>query len=86
LFAFALVSGGVIALRYLEPERPRPFRAPLVPLIPILSIICCVALMLPLPRITWFRFVGWLAIGLVIYFGYGIRRSKLQRRSNTQRR
>ncbi len=80
LFAFALVSGGVIALRYLEPERPRPFRAPLVPLIPILSIICCVALMLPLPRITWYRFVGWLAIGLVIYFSYGIRRSKLQQR------
>ena len=79
LFAFALVSAGVIALRYLEPDRPRPFRCPGVPLVPILSMISCVALMLPLPRITWLRFVGWLIIGLVIYFAYGVRRSRLAR-------
>ena len=79
LAAFVLVSAGVIALRYLEPDRPRPFRCPLVPVVPILSIICCIALMLPLPRITWLRFVGWMAIGLVIYFAYGVRKSRLAR-------
>ncbi len=79
LFAFVLVSAGVIALRYLEPDRPRPFRCPGVPLVPILSIVSCVALMLPLPRITWLRFVAWLTIGLVIYFAYGVRRSRLAR-------
>ena len=79
LFAFVLVSAGVIALRYLDPDRPRPFRCPGVPIVPILSMFSCVALMLPLPRITWFRFVAWLIIGLVIYFAYGVRRSRLAR-------
>jgi APA family basic amino acid/polyamine antiporter len=79
LFAFVLVSAGVIVLRYLEPNRPRPFRAPLVPLVPILSMLSCIALMIPLPRITWLRFVGWLLIGLVIYFLYGVRKSRLRR-------
>jgi APA family basic amino acid/polyamine antiporter len=78
LAAFVLVSAGVIALRYTDPDRPRPFRCPFVPVVPILSIICCIALMLPLPRITWYRFVGWMAIGLIIYFAYGIRRSRLR--------
>jgi APA family basic amino acid/polyamine antiporter len=78
LFAFVLVSAGVIALRRTDPDRPRPFRCPLVPLVPLCSIVCCVALMLPLPRITWWRFVVWLLIGLAIYFGYGMRKSKLR--------
>jgi len=50
-----------------------------VPLVPLLSIFCCIALMIPLPRITWLRFVGWMAIGLVLYFAYGLRRSRLAR-------
>jgi len=78
LAAFVLVSAGVLVLRYTEPDRPRPFRCPLVPFVPMASIFCCIALMLPLPRITWFRFVGWMAIGLVIYFVYGMRRSRLR--------
>jgi APA family basic amino acid/polyamine antiporter len=78
LAAFVLVSAGVIVLRYTDPDRPRPFRCPMVPVVPALSILCCIALMLPLPRITWYRFVGWMAIGLVIYFLYGIRRSRLR--------
>jgi APA family basic amino acid/polyamine antiporter len=78
LFAFVLVSAGVIALRRYEPDRPRPFRCPWVPAVPIASIICCIALMLPLPRVTWIRFVVWMAIGLVIYFAYGIRKSRLK--------
>src|SRR5262249_34881534 len=79
LFAFALVSAGVSVLRRTDRERPRPFGCPLVPIVPILSIICCVALMIPLPRITWIRFLVWLAAGLVIYFAYSKRHSRLAR-------
>jgi APA family basic amino acid/polyamine antiporter len=80
LFAFVLVSAGVILLRRQEPDRPRPFRAPLVPLTPIISIVTCLYLMLQLPRITWIRFGLWLLLGLVIYFTYGIRNSRLAKR------
>jgi APA family basic amino acid/polyamine antiporter len=75
-----LVSAGVIALRRFDPDRPRPFRCPGVPVVPILSIISCIALMLPLPRVTWMRFVVWMVIGLAIYGAYGMRRSRLARR------
>jgi APA family basic amino acid/polyamine antiporter len=71
LFAFALVSAGVLVLRRRQPERSRGFRVPLVPLVPVMSIICCFVLMLGLPLETWIRFVVWLVIGLVIYFLYG---------------
>ena len=81
LFAFVLVSAGVIVLRRLEPDRPRPFRAPLVPLTPIISIIACLYLMLQLPRLTWIRFGIWLALGLVIYLLYGMRHSRLGNRA-----
>jgi APA family basic amino acid/polyamine antiporter len=80
LFAFVLVSAGVITLRKSDPDRTRPFRCPAVPLFPILSIISCVALMLPLPHKTWIRFVGWLDIGFILYFCYGMRRSRLRDR------
>ncbi len=79
LFAFVLVSAGVVVLRYTDPDRPRPFRCPGAPVVPLLSIVSCIALMVPLPRITWYRFVGWLIIGLVIYFAYSMRRSRLAR-------
>jgi APA family basic amino acid/polyamine antiporter len=79
LFAFVLVSAGVLVLRRLEPDRVRPFRAPWVPFTPIASILACLYLMLQLPRLTWIRFGIWLAIGLVIYLLYGIRNSRLQR-------
>jgi basic amino acid/polyamine antiporter, APA family len=77
LFAFVVVSAGVVVLRKKQPERPRGFRAPFVPLLPYLSIVCCFILMLGLPLETWIRFVVWLAVGLMIYFGYGKRRSVL---------
>jgi APA family basic amino acid/polyamine antiporter len=78
LFAFVLVSAGVIFLRRAEPDRPRPFRVPWVPLTPLISIGACLYLMLQLPGITWIRFAIWLAIGLVFYFLYGYRHSVLR--------
>ncbi|MGH7676652.1 MAG: amino acid permease, partial [Gemmatimonadales bacterium] len=78
LFAFALVAGGVLVLHYKEPARQRPFRTPWMPVTPVLAIGCCVYLMIQLPRLTWIRFVGWLAIGLVLYFAYGYWHSKLR--------
>lgn len=78
LFAFVLVCLGVIVLRKKDPTRPRPFRVPMVPFFPILGVLFCVALMLSLPIETWVRFVLWLIAGLVIYFLYSIKHSKLQ--------
>ncbi|HZN97592.1 MAG TPA: amino acid permease [Gemmatimonadales bacterium] len=81
LFAFVLVSAGVIVLRRIDPDRPRPFRAPLVPLTPIISIVACLYLMLQLPTLTWIRFGIWLGLGLLIYLFYGIRHSRLGTRA-----
>lgn len=83
LFAFVLVCIGVIVLRRTDRERPRPFRVPMVPFFPLLGVVFCGALMLSLPIETWVRFVGWLAIGLVIYFAYSVRHSRLQRGIDT---
>ncbi len=71
LFAFLVVSAGILMLRYKRPELPRPFRTPLVPLVPILGIVTCAWLMYNLPSDTWLRLLVWLAIGLVLYFVYG---------------
>jgi APA family basic amino acid/polyamine antiporter len=79
LFAFILVCLGVIILRRKDGGRHRPFRVPMVPLFPLLGVIFCFVLMLSLPLETWVRFVLWLAIGLCIYFLYGLRHSKLRR-------
>jgi basic amino acid/polyamine antiporter, APA family len=76
LFAFVLVSSGVIMLRYKEPERHRGFRVPLGPVIPILSILFCILLMAGLPARTWVRFFVWLAIGLCVYLFYSRKRSE----------
>jgi len=81
LFAFVLVSAGVIVLRRKEPDRPRPFRVPFVPVTPLISIAACAYLMFQLPGITWKRFVAWLILGLVFYFFYGYRHSVLRRQS-----
>ena len=78
LFAFALVGAGVLILRYREPDRPRAFKAPGGPLAPLLTIITCVLLMAGLPIMNWIRFFAWLAIGLVIYYFYGRRKSTLR--------
>jgi hypothetical protein len=70
LFAFVVVSGGVIILRRTQPDYPRGFRVPWVPFLPLLSMGCCLVLMLSLPLETWIRFIVWLIIGLGIYFLY----------------
>jgi APA family basic amino acid/polyamine antiporter len=77
LFAFVLVSIGVIVLRRTQPDLERAFRTPAVPLIPILAVLSCVFLMLNLGSLTWWRFVVWMALGLIVYFSYGYRRSRL---------
>jgi APA family basic amino acid/polyamine antiporter len=78
LFAFVIVCAGVLVMRRKRPDIPRPFRTPLVPFVPIMGIIVSVALMLGLNRHTWERLVIWLVIGLVIYFSYGRKHSKVQ--------
>jgi APA family basic amino acid/polyamine antiporter len=79
LFAFTLVCIGIVVLRKLRPETPRPFRTPFVPLVPILGAGICLLQMASLPADTWLRLFIWMAIGLFIYFGYGCRHSKLGR-------
>lgn len=79
LFAFVIVCLGVLALRYTNPEIHRPFRAPLVPLVPLLGAAACLYLMYGLPKDTWLRLIIWMAIGLFLYFVYGMRHSRLAR-------
>jgi APA family basic amino acid/polyamine antiporter len=76
LFAFVLVSTGVIVLRIKQPNRPRSFRVPFGHLIPTLSVVFCVLLMTGLPAKTWLRFVIWLVIGLFVYVFYSRKRSE----------
>jgi APA family basic amino acid/polyamine antiporter len=80
LFAFILVSAGVIVLRRTRPDLERGFRAPLVPWLPILSIAACGWLMLNLTGLTWIRFIVWMAIGVVFYLLYSRRHSVLGQR------
>ncbi|HEU4799106.1 MAG TPA: amino acid permease [Gemmatimonadales bacterium] len=77
LLAFAIVCAGVLVLRRTDPDRPRPFRVPFSPVVPLLGIASCFYLMIGLPADTWARLVVWMALGLVIYFAYGRKRSKL---------
>jgi APA family basic amino acid/polyamine antiporter len=79
LFAFILVCIGILILRHREPDRPRAFKTPWVPFIPVFGVVACLYLMLGLPWITWWRFGLWLVAGLIIYFLYGFRRSRLLR-------
>jgi APA family basic amino acid/polyamine antiporter len=81
LFAFTLVSVGVLVLRYTDPGRPRPFRVPFVWPVSLAAVVLCVAVMFGLPTETWLRFGAWLAIGLMLYVVYGYRHSKLHRGS-----
>jgi APA family basic amino acid/polyamine antiporter len=77
LFAFVVVSAGIVILRRTRPDLHRAFKAPLVPVLPVLSVLACLYLMLNLPVETWLRFLIWLALGGVLYFFYGYRHSTI---------
>ncbi|MFB6617784.1 amino acid permease [Streptomyces sp. NPDC085524] len=77
LFAFGLVNVAVIILRRTKPDMPRTFKVALFPVTPILGAIACGYMMFELDSATWMVFGGWMAVGLVVYFLYGIRRSRL---------
>ena len=84
LFAFVLVCVGVLVLRYTEPDRPRPFRVPFVWPVTLLGAAACLFIMKGLPTSAWERFGIWLVIGLVLYFCYGFRHSKLRKGQRAQ--
>lgn len=84
LFAFIIVCGGILMLRYTNPNIHRPFRTPFVPLVPILGILICGYMMVNLPHDTWLRLIVWMAIGVAIYFLYGRRHSKLAKENQKE--
>jgi APA family basic amino acid/polyamine antiporter len=77
LFAFVVVSIGVVILRHTHPELPRPFRVPASPQLPFLAVLACGYLMLNLPVETWLRFATWMILGFAVYFLYGRRHSRV---------
>jgi basic amino acid/polyamine antiporter, APA family len=77
LFAFSLVCISVIILRKTDPDLPRQFKTPWVPVLPILGVVACVLMMAGLGWTNWLRLFGWLAIGIIIYFAYSKKNSKL---------
>ena len=81
LFAFILVSLGVLILRRTRPDLPRAFRTPAAPVVAVLAVVLCVYLMLNLTGATWIRFLIWMALGIVVYFGYSRRHSRLGHRT-----
>lgn len=81
LAAFVLVSIGVIVLRRTRPDLPRSFTVPFVPVLPIISALICLYLMINLSLETWLRFIAWLVLGVIVYFAYSFRHSRL----NTER-
>ncbi|MEO8257125.1 MAG: amino acid permease [Acidobacteriota bacterium] len=80
LFAFVIVCAAVLIMRRTHPDAERPFRAPLYPLVPILGILSCLMLMFSLPVENWYRLIGWMALGFLIYFTYGYTHSELRKR------
>jgi len=79
LLAFVIVCGGILVLRYTQPDLPRPFRTPWVPVVPVLGILICGYMMAGLPLDTWLRLAIWMALGLLVYFAYGRRHSALNK-------
>ena len=85
LLAFVIVCAGVLVLRRTEPHLPRPFKTPLYPVVPLLGVLSCFWLMYGLPPDTWARLIVWMGLGLLVYFGYGRRHSKVQQREKAGR-
>ena len=79
LLAFVIVCGGILVLRKTNPDANRPFRTPWVPFVPIAGIVICMAQMFSLPVDTWWRLIIWMALGVIIYFGYSYKHSKLNK-------
>lgn len=77
LLAFVIVCAGVLVLRYKRPELERPFKTPLFPFVPVMGILCSLSLMYFLPGDTWIRLIVWMLLGIVIYFGYSRKHSKI---------
>jgi APA family basic amino acid/polyamine antiporter len=77
LTAFTIVCVSILILRKTQPNLKRPFKTPLVPFVPLLGAIICIVQMVSLPWDTWVRLIGWTVFGFIIYFGYGLRHSKL---------
>ncbi|MDR2955533.1 MAG: amino acid permease [Prevotella sp.] len=77
LMAFTIVCISIIVLRKTQPQLNRPFRTPFVPFIPLLGATICIVQMVSLPWSTWARLIGWTILGLIIYFTYGLKNSKL---------
>jgi APA family basic amino acid/polyamine antiporter len=82
LLAFVIVCLSILVLRRTNPGLKRPFRTPFVPVIPILGAVICFVQMAALPLDTWLRLIIWMGIGFIIYFTYGIRKSKLRTSGN----
>lgn len=82
LFAFVIVCAAVLIMRKTNPDAERPFKAPLYPITPILGMLICLLLMFSLPLENWWRLLGWLGIGMVIYFGYGKKHSVMNPNNN----
>ncbi len=78
LFAFILVCIGIVVLRHSLPNAVRPFRTPLVPYVPVIGVLICVYLMYSLPTESWIRLFIWMAIGVLVYFSYGRKHSKIR--------
>jgi APA family basic amino acid/polyamine antiporter len=79
LSAFIVICASIIVLRVRQPDLPRRFRTPWVPWVPLIGILFSIALIWGLHAVTYWRFIVWMALGLWIYFGYGIKRSVLAR-------
>lgn len=81
LMAFGIVCFGVLILRYKQPSLHRAFKVPFFPWIPLAGTLACIIQMLALPAVIWMQFVGWVFVGYIIYFGYGIRNSHIRKKT-----
>ncbi|MFV0328342.1 MAG: amino acid permease [Dysgonomonas sp.] len=80
LMAFTIVCISIVILRKTQPDLKRPFKTPFVPFIPLLGAAICIVQMVSLPWSTWERMIGWTVLGFIIYFTYGIKHSKLNKK------